>query len=141
MIKSKKFVAILVVFVLSTILMTGCNPGTVEESGLGAEDSVNGQAVEEGQAAEEGQAETDSQADEDQTTVNGTIKAFDSNTGAITLITQNGDKLELKVTGESKILAGTDPVTPDQLTSIVGSEVSVEYQAETKAVTKINVKG
>jgi|GEM_PF-2048836 len=154
MIKNKKFMVILVVFVLSAALMTGCNAGTEGGAGLGGENSANvvGNPVDEGRAIDkekpaaptnEEQAVTGNQASEAQATANveGTVKAFDANTGMITLTTQSAEKLELKVTGDSKILVSASPATLDKLSTIIGSGVSVEYYTGTNTVTKINVKG
>ncbi len=151
MIKNRKLMVIVAVFILSAALLTGCNDGTQGESGLGGEDNVSGTSADEGQTAGgeedvvptgEGAA-TGSQEGSGQTFANadGTLKSFDAKTGLITLTTQSGEELELKLTDGSKILISTTPATLAELANIIGSEASVEYDAEAKTVTEIDIKG
>ncbi|KUO69343.1 MAG: hypothetical protein APF77_02355 [Clostridia bacterium BRH_c25] len=137
MVKNKKFMVIFAVFILSAALLTGCS--TFTEGEIGQEEPGISDS---GAPTDNEQATTGNQADEVQATANanGVLKSFDADTGLITLVTQSGDNLELKVTGESKILISTSPAALDQLATIIGSEVSVDYHDETKTVTAISIK-
>lgn len=141
MIKNKKFMMILAAFVLSIALTAaGCSADIEGENIPGEEDNINSS---ENTGGEEPVTETDKPADEAQTTANaeGKVEAFDADTGMITIAVQSGEKLELKVTGESEIFVSAAPASADKLSAIIGSEVSVEYSSETNTITKINVKG
>jgi ABC-type oligopeptide transport system substrate-binding subunit len=151
MIKSKKFIVVFAAFMLIAVLLTGCNPDTAGENELEGDAGIStpGTPYEEEPAETDDQTETDKQAETDNkkdeagaaTNVSGTLKSFDAKTGMITIDTQSNDKLELNVIEESKILINNLPATSEKLTDIIGSEVSVEYNAETNNVEVINIKG
>lgn len=145
MIKSKKFIVVFAAFMLIAVLLTGCNPDTAGENELEGDAGIStpGTPYEEEPAETDKQAETDNKKDEAgaATNVSGTLKSFDAKTGMITIDTQSNDKLELNVIEESKILINNLPATSEKLTDIIGSEVSVEYNAETNNVEVINIKG
>lgn len=84
------------------------------------------------------QAETRAQAT---ATGSGTLKAVDAATGTVTIATKSGGELVLKVTDESKILVGGSRATLVQLAAKIGSGVSVDYHAETKTATSVNIQG
>lgn len=149
--KNRKLMVILAVLILSAALLTGCSDGTQGESGLEGENNISGTSADEGQTAgggedvvptgegttagsQEGSGQTFASAD-------GTLKAFDAKTGLITLTAQSGEELELKLTDGSKILISTTPATLAELANIIGSEASVEYDAEAKTVIEIDIKG
>lgn len=142
---------LLAVFILSTALLTGCNDGTGGETGLGGEDNALTTSADEGQAADgeetaatSGEGTTAGSQDgsgQAFANVDGTLKSFDAKTGLIILTNKSGDELELKLTDNSKILISAIPATLAELTNIIGSEASAEYDAETKNVITIDLKG
>lgn len=69
--------------------------------------------------------------------VTGTLKAVDASAGTVAVAVGGGD-LVLKLTSETKILAGGEPATVSELATKIGSEVSVEYVSDTKILTTIN---
>ncbi len=110
MIKNKKFMMMLAVFVLGATLLTG---------------SVMGQT-------EAGQA--------DAAIASGTLKAVDGNANTITVATANDGELVLSLTAESKIQIGGTPSDLTGLAAKINSNVDVEYQVTTKTVTNISIK-
>lgn len=148
MFKNKKFVVILTVFMLGATLLVGCN--TPEEGKTVPEDKTTNQAVEDktakdkttDQAVEDKTTKdktTDQTEAQSQTTANGTLKAVDATAGTVTITTEKGDELVLKVTNKSKFLVGGSSSTLAQLADKKGSGVSVEYLAESKTVTSVSI--
>lgn len=133
MVRNKKLGVILAVFVLSAVLLTGCD--TVEGgggTGLGEKAEVTGSEEVNDSTQSETQAED---------TVSGKLKAVDAAAGTITITAQSGDELVLKVTDESKILVDGSSSTLAQLAAEIDSGVDVEYDAETKTVTSVSIEG
>ena len=68
----------------------------------------------------------------------GTLKAVDATEATVTVTTSDGADLVLKLTANTRILAGGEPATVEQLTGKIGSEVNVRYIAETNALEAIS---
>lgn len=132
MIINKRFVLVMVIFVLGTVLLTGCGGGAGGETGLEEEPGVTDPAV---PPNEEETGESQATA-----TASGTLKTISTNDGTVTIATESGDELVLKVTSESKILISESLLPIAQLDTVIGSKVSAEYHTETKTATVINIQ-
>ena len=152
MIKNKKFIVILAVTILSAALLTSCsvddggetqlegNPEAADNNEF--KDNTEDQAVEDiitDQPVEDITTDQDETQSQDTIIASGTLIATDAATGTVTITTKDDDELILEVTSESKIQIDDSLSTLDQLATKIGSEVSVEYQAETKTVTVVSV--
>ncbi|HHV63548.1 MAG TPA: hypothetical protein GXX46_00495 [Peptococcaceae bacterium] len=142
MINVKKFLTVLAVFMLSLALLAGC--GTTEGD---TQNGGNSGVVEKGepeggsgQEAENKDVEQNEAQSPAVVTTDGTLKAVDAEAGTITITTQDGNELVLKATEESKILFDDSQSSDAQLADMIGSEVNVEYQEESKNVTSIRIK-
>lgn len=72
--------------------------------------------------------------------VNGTIKAVDTTTGAITIVAKDGTEVTLKVESDSKLMMTGTMTTLAALKSMVGAEVTAEYSQRTKAIANLNAR-
>lgn len=124
MMKNKKFVIMLAIFVLGAALLTGSAMG--QEGEIGQADGATA-----GQEVEIGQAES--------ITASGTLKAVDVNAGAVMIATVSGDELVLTLTEESQIQIGGALSDLTQLAAKIDSKVDVAYQVEAKTVTVISI--
>ncbi len=70
----------------------------------------------------------------------GTIKAVDAAAGTLTVTTQGGADVALKVASDSKLLVNGSLATLATLKGMVGSDISVEYNQETKEVKELDAK-
>lgn len=134
MVRNKKFAVILAVSVLSAVLLAGCDTGEGGGTRLKEKAEVTGSEEVNGST----QSGTQTQ---DTATASGKLKAVDAAAGTITITTQSGDELVLKVTGESKILVGGSLSTLAQLAAEIDSGIDVEYHTETKTVTTASIQG
>ncbi len=72
--------------------------------------------------------------------VSGALKAVDGAAGTVTIASDGGEELVLKLTAESKIQISGSPVDVTQLASKLDAKVSVEYQTEAKTVVSISIE-
>lgn len=114
MIKNKKLAIILAVFVLGVALVGGSVLGQE-----GAVEAVDGAVA---------------------STVNGVLKAVDAVSGTVTVAAATGEEIVLTLSEESKIQIADVPADFTQLTAKVNSNVTVEYQPDTKTVIVINAQ-
>lgn len=133
MIKKKRFVVILAVLLMGFVLIAGCGSNAEENAGLNGNDGLSGGQEVEG----EGQSETQESGT---VMADGILKKVNTDDGVITVETENSGELELQIVGTSKILLGESVATLTQLTDKIDSEVNVEYDAETKEVTVLNLQ-
>ncbi|MEL7565159.1 MAG: hypothetical protein AAGU27_09775 [Dehalobacterium sp.] len=146
MIINKRFVLVMVIFVLGTVLLTGCGGGAGGETGLEEEPGVTDPAVspngEEPGVTDPAVPPNEEETGESQATAtaSGTLKTISTNDGTVTIATESGDELVLKVTSESKILISESLLPIAQLDTVIGSKVSAEYHTETKTATVINIQ-
>lgn len=133
MIKKKRFVVILAVLLMGFVLIAGCGSNAEENGGLNGNDGLSGGQEVEG----EGQSETQESGT---VMADGILKKVNTDDGVITVETENSGELELQIVGTSKILLGESVATLTQLTDKIDSEVNVEYDAETKEVTVLNLQ-
>jgi hypothetical protein len=70
----------------------------------------------------------------------GTLKAVDGTAGTVTIASDGGEELVLKLTAGSKIQISGSPVDVTQLASKLDAKVSVEYQTEEKTVLSISIE-
>lgn len=133
MIKKKRFVVILAVLLMGLVLFAGCGSNAEEDPGANGDNGLSsGQEV-------EGEEQTETQ-EQDTVVAAGTLKAVNTDDGIITVETENSGDLELQIVGTSEILLGESVATLTQLTDKLDSEVNVEYDAETKEVTVLNLQ-
>lgn len=133
MIKKKRFVVILAVLLMGFVLIAGCGSNAEKNAGLNGNDGLSGGQEVEG----EGQSETQESGT---VMADGILKKVNTDDGVITVETENSGELELQIVGTSKILLGESVATLTQLTDKIDSEVNVEYDAETKEVTVLNLQ-
>ena len=110
MIKNKKLMMMLAVFVLGATLLTGSVMGQT-----GSEQTTTAIA-------------------------SGTLKAVDVNAAKVTIAIANADDLVLSLTAESKIQLNGTPSDLTGLAAKINSNVDAEYQVTTKTVTIISIK-
>ncbi len=122
MVKHKKFMIILMVFLVGTVLLIGCTAGKSEETGQGNTDLSGSQEI------------------ETTATVGGTLKAVDSDAGTVTIATENDGELELKVNDQTEIKIGESPASLVQLADEIDNGIRVEYDAETKILMSANIE-
>lgn len=67
----------------------------------------------------------------------GTIKAVDKGNSTITVATRGGGELVLQVATDSNLKIGGSETTEAEIESQIGAEVMVQYNAETKTVTRL----
>ncbi len=138
MIKKKRFVVILAVLLMFFVLLAGCsndaedaNNGLNGEAGLSDNQELEDESV---------QIETQDQEDQDIATAIGTLKEVNIDNGTLTIATESDGELEIEVNGTSEIFVDESLVTFAQLADKIDSEVSVEYNRETKEVTAIRIQ-
>jgi len=73
-----------------------------------------------------------------QTNAAGILKAADAE--SVTISDEEGGELVLTVTSDTKIQIGDADSAPADLAGKIGSEVSAEYDEETKTATVVNIK-
>lgn len=71
--------------------------------------------------------------------LSGTLKAVDVLKGTVTVTSDSGADLVLSVTSASKMTVGGSSATTASLLTKVGSKVTVEYNAETKAIMSLKI--
>ncbi|MBA1335468.1 MAG: hypothetical protein HPY66_1093 [Firmicutes bacterium] len=146
MIKNKKFVFILAIFILGAVFLAGCGVGageeTEQEGEAGVTDTAGPAGEEKAVGEEEAVPADEEEAAEAQatTTTSGTLKAVDAAARTVTIATESDGELVLEVTDKSKILVDESFVTYVQLVNKIGSEVIVEYYDGTKVVTAVSIQ-
>lgn len=131
--KNKKFMVIMAIFVLGAVLLIGCGAGVEEETKIGGQDEVSVAPVVPSDEKDAGESQAIA-------TANGTLSTINAADGTVTIATESGDELVLKVTSESKILVSESLSTIDKLDALIGSKVSAGYHAETKTLAVINIQ-
>ena len=140
MLKNKKIIILLVVFILGAALFTGCGTDVEDETGTGEPskpvDNNEGSGDVSNQP-EEG-INPDPSGTQPQTNAAGILKAADAE--SVTISDEEGGELVLTVTSDTKIQIGDADSAPADLAGKIGSEVSAEYDEETKTATVVNIK-
>jgi hypothetical protein len=78
---------------------------------------------------------------ETEVSVTGTLKAVSPSEGTVTVTTAAGADVTLKVASGSKVTANGSLSTLGGLKQMIGSEVTLEYEQETKVVGELKVRG
>ncbi len=71
----------------------------------------------------------------------GTLKAVDMLTGSVTIATQSGADLVLKLTTATKVTVNGATPTIAALAASLGSKIDVEYDSKTMVATSANIQG
>jgi len=74
-------------------------------------------------------------------TASGALKAVNLIAGTVTIATQGGTDLVLKVTSDTKVLVNGSSVALASLLNRLGSQATIEYTADAMVATSINVQG
>jgi len=73
-------------------------------------------------------------------TVSGTLKAVDAVQNTVTIATQSGANVVLKVTGDTKATLNGASTAIASLATNIGAQVSADYNAQTNAVTSLSAQ-
>ncbi|MBI4197661.1 MAG: hypothetical protein HY533_00950, partial [Chloroflexi bacterium] len=73
--------------------------------------------------------------------VSGTLSDVDVNGGTITIATQTGGDVTLKVDASSELEAGGEDVTLEELGRLIGAQVTAEFNAQAMIATEVKAAG
>ncbi|MBM3924368.1 MAG: DUF4382 domain-containing protein [SAR202 cluster bacterium] len=127
--------------VVKLVSDTKITVGAAASTAAGLAASIGSQVVVEYEASTKVSTRVNAEAGATiQTTATGTIKMLNALTGAITIAAQNGSEMALKLTSDTKITVNGAASTALIAAAKIGSQATVQYNAQTNVTSSIDIK-